>query len=74
MRWFAERLADRLVAPQDIQAEFFKVPQIGKPMVKRVVYQKMPGRCNRASLFRPGRNLASNHTEASFHPEFAQYS
>jgi hypothetical protein len=71
MRWFAERVADRLVALQNIQAEFFGVPQIGKPMVKRVVNQKMPGRCNRASLFRPGRNLASNQTEASFHAECA---
>jgi hypothetical protein len=45
---------------------------MGKPMIKGMVYQKMPGSCNRASLFGPGRNLATNQTEASFHAEFLQ--
>jgi hypothetical protein len=69
MTRFTERVADRLVARSKVQPESFEVPQIGKPMVKRVVYQKMPGSCNRASLFRSGRNLATNQTEACFHAE-----
>jgi hypothetical protein len=35
---FADRVVDRLIAPGKIQPESFEVPQIGKPMVKRVVY------------------------------------
>jgi hypothetical protein len=38
-------------------------------MVKRVVYKKMPGSCNRASLFRPDRDLRTNQTEAGFDAE-----
>ena len=59
-----ERVADRLVARSKIQPESFVLPQIGKPMVKRVIYQKVPGSCNRACPFRLGRNVATNQTEA----------
>jgi hypothetical protein len=38
MTRFTERVADRLVARSKVQPESFEVPQIGKPMVKRVVY------------------------------------
>jgi len=69
MTRFTKRVADRLVARTDIQPESFEIPQIGKPMVKRVIYQKMPGSCDCPSLFRPGRNLATHQTEACFHAE-----
>jgi hypothetical protein len=71
MAHFTDRLADRLIAPGKIQPESFEIPQIGKPMVKRVIYQKMPGGCDRASLFRPGRDLRTNQTEACFDAELA---
>jgi hypothetical protein len=71
MARFADRVVDRVIAPGKIQPESFEVPQIGKPMMKRVVYQKMPGSCNRASLFRPNRNLRPNQTEACFDAELA---
>jgi hypothetical protein len=72
MALFTDRVADCLIAPGKIQPEFFDVPQISKSVVKRVVDQKMPGSGNRASLFRPSRDLATNQTEACFDAEFVQ--
>ena len=69
MRRFAEGVADRLIAPVKIEAESLEVPQISKPMVKRVINQKMPASCNRASLFWPVRDLATNQTEACLNAE-----
>jgi hypothetical protein len=69
MTRFTEGVADRMVAKSKIQPESFQVPQIGKPMVERVIYQKMPGSCDCASLFRTGRHLATDQTEACFHAE-----
>jgi len=69
MRRFAEGVADHLIAPGKIEAESLEVPQISKPMVKRVINQKMPASCDRASLFRPVRNLATNQTEACLNAE-----
>ena len=69
---FTKRIGNRLIAPSKIQLESVDVPQIGKPMVERVIYQKMPRGCNGASLFRPGSNLATNDTEACFHFEVVQ--
>jgi hypothetical protein len=60
MARFTERVADRFIAPGKIQTEFFEVPQIGKPMMKGVVDQKMPGTGNRPRLFRPHRDLGAN--------------
>jgi len=72
MARFTEGVADRLITHFKIQPESFEIPQIGEPMVKCVIYQEMPGICNRTSLFRLGRNLASDQTEASFHAELVQ--
>ena len=69
MALFAERVADRSITPCKIQVESFKTPQIGKSMVKCVVYQKMTGICDRASLLWTGHNLATDQTEACFHAE-----
>ena len=69
---FTERVADRFIAPGKIQPESFEVPQIGKSMVIGVVDQKMPGSGNRASLFRPHRDLRANQTEACFDAELVQ--
>ena len=69
---FAKCVRNRLIAPSKIQLESVDVPQISKPMVERVIYQKMPRGCNGASLFRPGRNLATNDTEACFYFEVVQ--
>ena len=66
---FTERVADRFIAPGQIQAESFEVPQIGKPMMKGVVNQQMPGTGNRASLFPPHRDLRTNQAEACFDAE-----
>ena len=71
-RCFTKRIGNRLIAPTKIQLESVDVPQIIKPMVERVIYQKMPRGCNGASLFRPGSNLATNDTEACFHFEVVQ--
>jgi len=38
MARFTDRGADRLIAAGKINPEFFQVPQIAKPVVKRVVY------------------------------------
>jgi hypothetical protein len=70
MTRFTERVGDRLIAQGKIQPESVDVPQIGKPVVERMIHHKMPGSCNRASLFRSSRNLATNQTEACFHIEF----
>jgi hypothetical protein len=72
MARFTERVADCLITQFKIQPESFEIPQIGQPMVKCVIYQEMPGICNRTSLFRLGRNLATDQTEASFHAELIQ--
>jgi hypothetical protein len=69
---FTKGVRNRLIAPSKIQLESVDVPQITKPMVERVIYQKMPRGCNGASLFRPGRNLATNDTETCFHFEIVQ--
>jgi hypothetical protein len=69
---FAERFTDGPVAQTEIMIEPFEVPQIGEPMVKRVINNKMAGTCDRTSLFWPGHNLTTNQTEASFNTEFVQ--
>ena len=69
---FAERCTDGLVAQTEIMIEPFEVPQIGEPMVKRVINNKVAGTCDSASLFWPGHNLTTNQTEASFNTEFVQ--
>jgi hypothetical protein len=69
---FAERVGNSLIAPHKIQLESVDMPQIHKPMVKRVIYQKMPRAYDGASLFRSGRNLAADDTEAGFHSEIVQ--
>jgi hypothetical protein len=69
-RGLIERFADCLVAQNQILFEPFEVPQIGEPMMERVIYDKMAGGCDRASLFWSGHNLATNQTEASFNAEF----
>jgi hypothetical protein len=66
---FTERVADRCVAPGQIQAEFFEVPQIGKTMMTSVVDQKMPGTGDRPSLFPAHRDLRTNQAEACFDAE-----
>jgi hypothetical protein len=60
MARFTERVADRFIAPGKIQTESFEVPQIGQPMMKGVVDQKMPGGGNCPRLFRPHRDLRAN--------------
>ena len=71
MTRLTECVGDRLIAPGKIMPESVDVPQISKPMVERVIYQKMPGGCNRTSLFWPDLNLATNQTEACFHFKLA---
>jgi hypothetical protein len=66
---FTELVADRFVAPGQIQAEFFEVPQIGKPMMTSVVDQKMTGTGDRPSLFPVHRDLRTNQAEACFDAE-----
>jgi hypothetical protein len=68
---FAKRLRNRLITPGKIQPESVDVPQITEPMMESVIYQKMARSCYGPSLFRPGRNLATHHTEARFHLEVA---
>jgi hypothetical protein len=69
---FTKRIANSLIAPHKIQFESVDMPQIHDPMVKRVIYQKMPRACNGASLFRSGRNLATDDAEAGLHSEIVQ--
>ena len=64
--WRVERVADRFTAPGQFQAASIDVPQIGKPMMKGVVDQKMPGPGNPASLCPPHRDLRTNQTKACF--------
>src|SRR3974377_1803446 len=61
---FTKRVRNRLIAPIKIQLESVDVPQISKPMVERVIYQKMTRGCDGASALRPGSNLTTNDTEA----------
>jgi hypothetical protein len=70
--FFAKRLRDRLIASDKILIESIGVPQIGKPMVERVIYQKMPRGGDGTCLRRPGDDLATHKTEARLYFEFVQ--
>ena len=72
MTGFSQGVANRLIAPGEIQSESLEVPQIGKAMAKRVIDHEMPGSCDRPSLFRQVRNLATNETEACLYAVLVQ--